>query len=386
MRSQGVFRPKVKRADGQYDETAVWWIRYSIGGRQYRESAHTEKYAEAVELRRQRIGDRKAGKVVARPDRVVFAEYESGEDGKQKLVGGLRTCLERHYEREGNKSLKRARQALDHLEKFFGATARALDITKQRVTAYIEHRQREGAARGTVRYEVAILNAAFSVAVEDELLAVRPAFKLPKAGDRREGFVEAGGFAALLLELPDYLRPVIQFLHATGWRLAEALGLTWDEVDWEGQAIRLSGRRTKSGEPRVFPFGLAPELVALLEARRQARDGMLVFHRGDGRPIGSFRRAWASACKRAGLAGLLVHDLRRSAAKDLVTAGVPQHVVMKLCGWETDAMFRRYAIVDEQALAEAVARRSAASKQKANIGAPASSPDSLSSSASSTAA
>jgi len=46
-----------------------------------------------------------------------------------------------------------------------------------------------------------------------------------------------------------------------------------------------------------------------------------------------------------------------SEAPERLAAGVPQHVVMKLCGWETDAMFRRYAIVDEQALAEAVARR-----------------------------
>jgi len=44
-------------------------------------------------------------------------------------------------------------------------------------------------------------------------------------------------------------------------------------------------------------------------------------------------------------------------ARDLVSAGVPEHVLMKLRGWETDAMFRRYAIVDERALAEAVARR-----------------------------
>lgn len=52
--------------------------------------------------------------------------------------------------------------------------------------------------------------------------------------------------------------------------------------------------------------------------------------------------------------GRTPHDFRRTAARNLIRAGVPQHVVMKLCGWKTDAMFRRYAIVDERDLRDAV--------------------------------
>lgn len=37
--------------------------------------------------------------------------------------------------------------------------------------------------------------------------------------------------------------------------------------------------------------------------------------------------------------------------------GVDAKVIMQLCGWETDAMFRRYNIVDEIDLAESVAKR-----------------------------
>ena len=46
-----------------------------------------------------------------------------------------------------------------------------------------------------------------------------------------------------------------------------------------------------------------------------------------------------------GLPGLLVHDLRRSAAKALRKAGVPESVIMATGGWKTASMFRRYAIV-----------------------------------------
>ena len=53
--------------------------------------------------------------------------------------------------------------------------------------------------------------------------------------------------------------------------------------------------------------------------------------------------------------GLIVHDLRRSAARALRTAGVPESVIMAAGGWKTPAMFRRYAIVssaDQRAAVE----------------------------------
>src|SRR5213078_5396141 len=70
-------------------------------------------------------------------------------------------------------------------------------------------------------------------------------------------------------------------------------------------------------------------------------------------PFGAFGRA----CKKAGLEGRLVHDLRRTAARDFRRRGVSEGEIMKLCGWKTRAMFDRYNIIDEADLAEAVAKR-----------------------------
>jgi len=69
------------------------------------------------------------------------------------------------------------------------------------------------------------------------------------------------------------------------------------------------------------------------------------------------RSAWKRATKHAGLVGRLVHDLRRSAARDFRRAGVSEGVIMALCGWETRSMFDRYNIVDETDLAQAVGKR-----------------------------
>jgi integrase len=333
-----------------------WWLDYGVRGARHRESSHTTNKAEALDLLRRRVGDRKEGRLVGRPDQVTLTE--------------LRAALERHYRQEGNRSLTRAQQALVHLESFLLPTTRALAITRARVGEYIAHRLAQGAARATVHYEVAILNSAFSVAVDDELLTLRPEFKLPAVSNVRTDFFGPGELAALLLELPPVERAVVELLYATGWRTSEALELTWADVEWDDQAtegatepvpgpnacVRLAAADTKGEDARLFPFQAAPTLRAVLLARWRDRKDVLVFHR-DGQPISSLRAAWGHAVKRAGLEGMRVHDLRRTAARDFRRRGVSEGEIMKLCGWKTRSMFDRYNIIDEQDLALAVAKR-----------------------------
>jgi hypothetical protein len=76
-----------------------------------------------------------------------------------------------------------------------------------------------------------------------------------------------------------------------------------------------------------------------------------VFHR-TGRPIKSFRRAWLTACQRAGLTGRIPHDFRHTAVRILERAGVPRSTAMKMVGHKTENIYRRYAIVDEAMLKE----------------------------------
>jgi integrase len=61
-----------------------------------------------------------------------------------------------------------------------------------------------------------------------------------------------------------------------------------------------------------------------------------VFH-NSGKPIREYRKAWTSACKQAGVVGMLVHDFRRTAVRNLERAGVPRSVAMRLTGHKTEA-------------------------------------------------
>lgn len=99
-----------------------------------------------------------------------------------------------------------------------------------------------------------------------------------------------------------------------------------------------------------------------MEAQYANRDGLYVFHR-EGHRIGNFRGVWLGACRRAGVAGKLVHDLRRTAVRDLINSGVPEKVAMQLCGWKSRAMLDRYFIVNETDLAAAVGKRFRANDQ-----------------------
>lgn len=100
------------------------------------------------------------------------------------------------------------------------------------------------------------------------------------------------------------------------------------------------------------------------EARRDLeRFGVLVQSRLAGCSRSPSRPSWRASLVgaldilvRPRLIGRTPHDFRRTAARNLIRAGVAQHIVLRLCGWKTDAMFRRYAIVDEQDLRDAVAK------------------------------
>lgn len=353
MRGQGrVYRPKV---DGR--ETNVWWLDYGIRGVQHRESSGTKSKKDAIALLRQRIGKRTDGTLSGRPERVALAE--------------LRDALRKHYTREGNASWVRAEQAFTHLEEFFGSECKALSITKARVGDYQDARLDEGAARNSVRYEIGVLSAAFGVAVAQDIMATKPVFKQLAEGEKRTGFFEPGDFAALVVGLPTEIADLVRFLNSTGWRRGEGVGLLWAQVDWDdaeypgthaepipgpNACILIGEGQTKGGDARVFPIADATELRELLLARWRLRNGLHVFHR-KGRAIGDFRKVWARACVAAGVPDRLVHDLRRTAARDFRRAGVSEGEIMKLCGWKTRDMFDRYNIIDASDLSRAVAQR-----------------------------
>jgi integrase len=72
--------------------------------------------------------------------------------------------------------------------------------------------------------------------------------------------------------------------------------------------------------------------------------------------VGDIRKAWAKACRAAGMPGLLFHDLRRSAVRNLDRNGISQSVAMAITGHITTSIYQRYRIINEDDLAAAPER------------------------------
>jgi integrase len=289
-----------------------------------------------------------------------------GPDAEKTTFEDIVTMLLDDYKLNGRRSVERVETALVHLREFF-AFARVPDITSDRIAAYIRLRQEAKAASATIAYELACLKRAFNLAIRAGKAALRPYIPSVKVDNARKGFFEPADFAKVEQHLPVALRPYMRFLYLTGWRAGEARALTWADVNLDVGIVRLEPGTTKNGEGREFPFGVLQPLADLLNQqddearaleRKKGRIIAHVFHR-NGKPIKSYVRAWKSACKAAGQDGRLVHDLRRSAVRNLERAGVSRSVAMKLTGHKTEAVYRRYAITSAADLSEGVAKLAA---------------------------
>lgn len=328
----------------------VWWIKYYQHGKPIRESSKSTKQSDATKLLKQRLGEIGQGRLV-------------GPSVERVTLEDMLRMLNDDYEANARRSKNRVQGSLNHLRDFFGG-ARAIEITTDRISAYIRYRLQEDPkpAPATVKLELSALKRAFNLAVRAQKLAMRPYIPNIDVRNTRTGFFEASELREVLKHLTETVRPVVRFGYLTGWRINEILTLTWRQVDLKAGVVRLEPGMTKNKEGRTFPISALPALNELLKDQRSRTDQAeesrgktvpWVFHR-NGKRITSIRHQWKKACAAAGVPGRYFHDLRRTAVRNLERAGVPRSVAMKLTGHLTESVYRRYAIVNESDLADGV--------------------------------
>jgi integrase len=350
------------RGDGRIyrrNASPIWTLAYwgpdaTTGKwREIRESSHSTDENKARRLLRRRvqeIANHRAGR-----GRFI------GPPQDKITVRELLSALVRDYETRRLRSLPQCVSNVRHLTRHLGNEL-AVSLRRDRLNWYVGIRRSEGASDTTIDRETEKLGRAFQIAIDESRLAFKP--KIPRLvkmhSNARQGFFEYADFKAVADATADAdVRDFLWWMFYTGMRPKEIRSLTWDAFDRETWTLTLAARDAKTGHGRTFPLGGAWREI--IERRLVAREFgcAFVFHHKGRRMADATRlRAFRSACRRAGVEGMLTYDLRRTAVRNMLQAGIDERVAMAVTGHVTRSTFDRYRIVNSANLRDAAAKLS----------------------------
>ena len=157
--------------------------------------------------------------------------------------------------------------------------------------------------------------------------------------------------AAVVASQNTQLQHIVGLLLLTGARLRELLDAKWENVDVERRSWFIP--TSKTGKPRHVPLSMAA--VAIIEALPRFNGCVwLLPNPATRQPFVSIKHGWQNAIKEAKLPGLRLHDLRHSAASNMVNAGVDLFAVGKVLGHANYQSTQRYSHLADSTLLKAV--------------------------------
>ena len=336
-----------------------YWLDAWVHGHRYREPLGTTDWREAKRLERQRIEQLESKATVPSAKSLTYA----GMDVETAITAYAE-------ERRAQVSARMVAYWLENarpLAAFF-KDLKLRYIMPAHLAAYQNARTEAGRAPKTINGELSVLRQVLKRAklwyrFEDEYVAVRnrkaPVGRALTAEDQQRLFSVARTKPAWLYA---YVASTLSFY--CGLRACEIKGLRWRDIDTTNRLLHV--RRSKTPAGWRSPTLNATCLEVLQELRDRA--AQLGFSEPDhcvfpwhGRnkqidptkPITSWRTAWRSIRKAAGLSEVRFHDGRHTAITTLAEKGLPDWVIQAQVGHVAPEMMKTYSHIRRQALNQA---------------------------------
>lgn len=383
MNEQKREKKSLKRARGtghiyRQKKTSRYTIQFYQRGKLIRIATRTDDYDEARRQLNARLVQKDEGQLI-------------NLKAERAKVSELAQLLFDDYTNKDNKSLEDVKRKWRlHIGPYF-ADLKVAHVNFATFEAYKPRRKQLGVSPSSINRELAFLKRAFNLGYKACIVRHLPSIEMLRESPPREGFLEDDQYQRLAAETTKvgglWFRAWFETACTFAWRHSEVLNLHVRQVDLQNRTIRLAAGTTKNRDARLV---VMPDLVYTLIAQcvsgKQPDD--YVFTREDGSSIKEIRVLWYKASSAAGTGkmickdcgyvvvcgespewrpcpkckntvddlryqGLIIHDLRRSGARNMIRRGIPERVAMKIGRWRTRSMLDRYHVVSETDLRDA---------------------------------
>jgi len=367
-----------------YKRGKTWWTDFSMNGMRYRESLDTSDWREAQAKEKELITQASQGKLAVGSQQFGRMAFSNASD--LYLVEKM-PYLAPH-------SIQTEKERLKPLKVHFGAIA-LNRILGGSVRQYVIARKAANLSNRTINMEVACLARILRRAKRWHLIAeeIKP---LP---ERRN--VGRALSCEEKITLIDVARKKSEWQLArlaavlalnTTMRAGEIRALQWRDLNVVQKTLTIRRSKTEAGE-RVIPLN-EDAWAAVLELRERANllfgsqpdPSWYVFPHGEGqgpiakpkgrpgpavsvkpdptRPMSSWRTAWRSLTRVAGLPGLRFHDLRHHAITELAESDASEQTIMAIAGHVSPKMLTHYSHVRLEAKRRALDALSGGAKEE----------------------
>ena len=343
----------------------TWHCHFVVNGQRFRQSLGTKDWREAQAKEKELIGQAMEGKLTQTS--ASLARQPFGQAADEYMTARKLELATASQAKE--------KQLLVQLRAYFKQELLKA-ITAKRISEYRAWRAEQKVGPATLNAELGILRRIMKRAriwarVADDIRPLREPSTIGKAltEDEKRRLLKT---ATMRPEWETAYLAAILCLNTTA-RGCELKGLQWSDVDLFAKTLTIRKSKTAAGE-RVVPLtDVAASALGRLRRRAETFGPVEPSHYvfaafvpkftfsgkriidysvtgfDPTRHLNSWRSAWRTLTKKAGLSGFRFHDLRHCAITQLAENGTSDSTIMAIAGHVSRRMLERYSHVRMEA-------------------------------------